>query len=388
MVQPNDFYVKTFCAPHKMAAVPDAKICALDIGYSGVKSFTDNSRSCFPSFARRVENADFFGLAGRDDILYQDDESTWLVGSSAMRDISLRDTNDSENTLYSRERYDSDMFKVIYRVGMGLCLLNEPEIHNGGIRPIYLQTGLPPAYLKSDEHDLVQALSGEHDFELKIGNESWKTFRFEVPANRISVMAQPMGSLYSASIDNNCRQTPEARDYFDSNLVVFDPGFGTLDLYEIWARKLKSYESFNNLGMKAVYKSLANRIYSNYGEVIPTHAIPKILQAGSVQVFDKKRMQTNDLPIAGMLEESNYEVCMEALTKLKVTYNYLREHKYLLITGGTGEAWKNIIIEHFAGMKNLHILLGNQNDPNLPQIFSNVRGYYLYHAGSLRRAMV
>jgi len=62
----------------------------------------------------------------------------------------------------------------------------------------------------------------------------------------------------------------------------------------------------------------------------------------------------------------------------------LQEFKYLLVTGGTGAAWSEYITEHFTGMQNLKIIFGNRNDTTLPQIFSNVRGYYLKRAGILR----
>ena len=73
---------------------------------------------------------------------------------------------------------------------------------------------------------------------------------------------------------------------------------------------------------------------------------------------------------------------MEAIERLKQSYNYLIDYDYLLITGGTGAAWQDIITEHFSGMESLKVITGNQNDV-LSHIFSNVRGYYLYQAGKL-----
>ena len=65
-------------------------------------------------------------------------------------------------------------------------------------------------------------------------------------------------------------------------------------------------------------------------------------------------------------------------------YNNLIDYDYLVITGGTGDAWRNIITEYYSGMESLKIIIGNQNDM-LPTIFSNVRGYYLYIVNKMKR---
>lgn len=385
MSQTEKYCAKTSYFRHNAATAPGIKVCAIDIGYSGVKCFTDNCRASFPSMTIPMKELEFAGEANQTDILYRDEKGIWAVGSTAVRGMSIRDTNESEKTLYSRSRYDSELFKIIYRVGMGLCLLEEPSISSGGTKPIVLQTGLPPAYLKSDKRDIVRVLSGLHLFEIKVGNGDWKEICFELKPDQVKVMAQPLGSLYSAAFDNNCRLVPGAKQYFTSSLLVLDPGFGTCDTYAVKNRTIDSSESFDNLGMKAVYKLLSDRIYQLYGEDIPVHAIPKILLAGEVEVLDKGTVSTNRYPIQEALLECSEEICKRAIQKIQSTYDYLREYRYLLITGGTGEAWREKIQKHFAGMQGLTILRGNQNDAGLPQFFSNVRGYYLYQVGDQRK---
>ena len=55
----------------------------------------------------------------------------------------------------------------------------------------------------------------------------------------------------------------------------------------------------------------------------------------------------------------------------------LYEYDYLIVTGGTGEAWFDIINEYFKNMETLTIVRGSQND-DLPGVFANVRGYYMF----------
>ena len=384
MIQPINFCVPTVLTEHKCFAIPNTKIIALDIGYSGVKCFTDKLHACFPSLARKVDASNFIGEPNPDDILYRDESDTWVVGARALRDISLQDTNDSERTLYSRHRYDSEMFKIIYRVGMGLCLMGEKEISSGGGRPIFLQTGLPPAYMKADQRDLVNALSGIHLFSLKFGRKQWREFAFELKPSGIGILSQPMGALFSASFSDECKPFPEAKDYINSGTLGLDPGFGTVDTFVIRGGTVQSYDSFDNLGMKMVYKLLSEKILNAHGVHIPIHAIPKILIDGYVPVLNKKLKQTENIYIADMLEQCNNAVCDEAIEKINATYNYLMDFKYLLITGGTSEAWGDRLIEHFSGIKHLQVIFGNKANPALSQVFSNVRGYYFRRVGLMK----
>ena len=384
MIQPTNFCVPTMLEEHSCFAIPCIKLVAVDIGYSGVKCFTDRVHACFPSLARQVDADSFIGEPNPDDILYRDERGTWAVGASALREISLHDTNDSERTLYARKRYDSEIFKIIFRVSMGLCLMGEKEFATGGGRPIFLQTGLPPAYMESDSQDLICALSGDHLFQIRYGRKQWKEFCFELRSDHINVMPQPMGSLYSASIGSDGKPLQEAKDYFRAGILGLDPGFLTVDTFELRNGGIKSFDSFDTFGMKTVYKRLSDKIKDRHGVYIPVHAIQKVLIDGYVQVFDKKNMQTSNVPVAELLAQSSREVCEEAIEKIKVTYNYLQDYKYLLVAGGTGEAWTEYITQHFSGMHNLEIIFGNQVEPALPQIFSNVRGYYFRCAGQLR----
>ena len=75
---------------------------------------------------------------------------------------------------------------------------------------------------------------------------------------------------------------------------------------------------------------------------------------------------------------------MAAVERVKTIYNNLIDYDYLLLTGGTGAAWQEIIKQYFAGMETLKIIGGGQNDA-LSHVFNNVRGYYLYQAGVLRQ---
>ena len=96
-------------------------------------------------------------------------------------------------------------------------------------------------------------------------------------------------------------------------------------------------------------------------------------------------MQRTKIPFDEILARHTKEVCLEALDRIKPIFNYFMDVDYFLVTGGTGAAWKGFIIDYFKDMEGLKVISGNQNDSDLSNIFSNVRGYYLFLVSNLRR---
>lgn len=386
MITPADFKTKTIMLERKNIMTPDAWGIALDIGYSSVKGFSPNSIYCFPSYAKKISSEVLsLGQAGPNDIQYRDKTTNelWYVGALA-QDMTTSDaSNESIAALYGRNRYFSPMFKVIARVGLALGMIAN-NFGNPAGKNLVLQTGLPPAYLKSDTDLIKEALSGTHEFEIKIGARGWKQFSFTLPEENIRVMAQPMGTLLSISTDSNGKLIPEAKKYFSSHLLILDPGFGTLDYFDLKNKVIDSYDTFDNLGMKRVLQETTAEIFRKYKAEISVPAMQKFLQEGMVVSFDRKERKTTKVPFDDILEEANKSVCLEALSQISTIFNDLVDHNYLVVTGGTGAAWKNIIKEYYSGMETLSIINGNQND-TLPFIFSNVRGYYMYQYGKLEK---
>ena len=386
MINTSNYKTKTISLERKNVMVENSWGIALDIGYSAVKGISPNAVYSFPSYAKKIANDSIaFGTPAPTDIQYRDlvTGEVWAVGAFAQDMIQTDDSNDSIAGLYGRNRYFSPMFKVIARVGLARGMMRNDYGDPTG-KNLVLQTGLPPAYLKSDSELIKEALSGEHQFEIKVGTQAWKQFNFTLPEENIRVMAQPMGTLLSIATDNQGRLVPDAKKYFASGMLIFDPGFGTLDVFNIRNRLIESYETFDNLGMKRVLQETADGIFDKYKVEITIPAMQKFLQDGNVTTFNRKERKTKREPFGDILEAASKKVCLEALEQVSTIYNDLIDHQYLVITGGTGAAWKDTIHEYFGGMETLEIIEGNQND-NLPYIFSNVRGYYMYQYSKLKK---
>lgn len=378
-IKTNDFKTKTMCIERENPSVGNYWGMALDIGYSGVKGMSPNKVFCFPSYARKTTQQMLsLGTLEDDNIQYKDGVTgdIWLVGPAAIDIMDSDDTNDSMNSLFGRNRYFSELFMVLARTGMALGLIKNNYGASDG-KNIVVQTGLPPAYLKSDTPLIKEALSGNHVFSLKIGNSHWINFNFTLSENHIKVMPQPMGTLISVASNMDGSNIPEAVNYFKKKLIIFDPGFGTLDIFNISNGFIDTFETFDDLGMKRVMKETSDKIFEQYQTEIPVLAMQKYLKEGQIRRFDRKQRKTTMEPFADILEKESKAICMEALARIDNTYNNFINHDYFVVTGGTGEAWYSYIKEYFKNMNTLTIIPGNQND-NLPYIFSNARGYYIY----------
>lgn len=357
---------------------------ALDVGYSAVKLFGPSIIARFPSYAKRISK-DFSFLTSVDEstIIYTDNVTgdRWLVGEAAQEQIKVSDTSDSEAALYGRERYGTPMFRVIARCGMGLAMIND-EFKNtfaDSRKELTVQTGLPEKYLGMDKEWFVDSLSGEHNFTLQVGNNT-VNFSFNLSPKNVFVMSQPKGTLFSVCTERNGSWYKDAMKYMKSSVLVFDPGFGTLDIFPINNGAVTGTgETFPELGMKRVMQETVSRIKEEYGLEISVPAMQKYLATGVYKYVDRRTLKPKIVDFSDILKECNEKVCNEAIERMLDVFD-LNDYQYLIITGGTGAAWLSLIRERFeAAIEEnvITIINGNQNDV-LSFVYSNVRGYYNY----------
>lgn len=360
------------CKNLKLDAVA---LCALDIGYSAVKGFSATRRFCVPSYVRE-QSFESIGTPQPTDILYEgEDGIIYAVGSMALASLSGKDTNDAANTMFSRNRYFSAAFLILARVGLALGLGQPDEA------PVVLQTGLPPAYRKADTALVKEALVGAHNFRMKVGAGEWQTYSFTLEAENIFVMDQPIGSVYSASKRNDGTTVlcDDGRTYIDHKVLVLDGGFGTLDIFSIANRSIDSTNTFNDLGMKAIFEKTAEDIFQMYGKEVYAHTLQKYLSNGQISVFDRKTRSTRNEDISDLLRENTRRICEKAMAKIEAAYDDLEDYDFLLVTGGTGAAWYEMLRDRYKGMQSLSVIAANQNERIAP-VYNNVRGYYIYRA--------
>lgn len=397
-METTNFKTKTNFIKRKNPSVDGVWGIALDIGYSAVKGFSPNSVFSFPSYAKivngsRINSSEKDEKEDASDILYRDDTTgeIWAVGESAQKMVSSNDTSDSEIALFGRNRYFSPMFKVIVETSLGLGYMENEYGKPDEKQDLYVQTGLPPKYMTSDNNVgdtgfLKEVMSGSHKFSLMIGKSGkWISFSITLPENHVKVIPQPMGTLISISTNQQGKQIPEAKEYFNSKVLIFDPGFGTLDVFDIINGRIpdNGYETFDNLGMKQVFKRTCTDIGRIYDTKMSILALQNYLEKGQITKYDRAARKSEYKDFSDLLFKNNEAVCNEALNEIDAI-RQLDEYKYFVITGGTGSgAWLDIIKEAYSGLSTLTIIDGSQND-DLPCIFANVRGYYMFLHSSLK----
>ncbi len=363
--------------------LPGTWLIGIDIGYSAVKVFSSNSVSIFPAYARPYADHGTVGELPDEYISYKDLDTgeTWLVGSMAQESVTYNEAVDSVEVLFGRDRYFDPMFKVIARVGLAFGMIKNKYGEIGG-KKLCVQTGLPPAYIQDDSPYLREVLSGRHHFSVKIGNSREYEFLFDLPQENIFINLQPVGTLHSICTGDDRKPVAEAKEFLKKNILIYDVGFGTLDLFFVKGHRVSGTHSFSTLGMKQVFLNTADMIKEKYGQTVGIVEMQKYLATGNVRCFDRRSLATKDVPFGHLLELASDRICDEAIEKVAQIYPF-NEIDCFVITGGTSAAWSEKIRARLSGMTTMQIIDGNKNTPSLPLVYANVRGYYMYRYNQL-----
>lgn len=369
-------------------------VIGLDIGYSSVKGFSPNKVYCFPAFAKKIEDlSSFIKAHGDSDIRYRDEQlGTWVVGELAYNETTSEEDMSSEDETVVRNRYKSPVYKIITRVGLALGLManeyNSPHSDNGPDKLI-VQAGLPPAFLKrGDSKAVCSVIKGHHKFELMIGkNTQWKQFEFIIDEDNVYFIEQPKGALISASVDERGKQTKMCPIFFNSELIVFDPGFGTLDDYVAHLGRVVLSNTYPDLSMYSVFRATCDDIRKKYGKDITVPQLQTYLEKGMIYVIEEDNEDSlvssrKMISFADILEENCRKICKQAIEKMSEKHNKFENTEYIIATGGTYDAWADYIQDTFKNVEGLTVVPANINDTTLSNIFSNVRGYYFYRMNS------
>ena len=80
---------------------------------------------------------------------------------------------------------------------------------------------------------------------------------------------------------------PDARKYLSSNVVILDPGFGTLDDYEVVRGTIQGTgETSPELGMRDVLARTCKDLYEAYGVKLQVPQLQERLDDGRVWIND------------------------------------------------------------------------------------------------------
>lgn len=372
---------KTFCTRTEKCIVDNPShgntlVIGLDLGYSAPKGFHRKGNFCFPNFCQELTGEQFGELA-KSDIVYQDLETgvKYAVGDMATKSLK-KGSVIAENDIFGRNHYLHPHFLVIARTALGFYLWDEDKTNGENM---FIQTGLPPAYI-DDEQYLRAALEKRHHFAVTIGRER-KEFDFTLSSTQIDVMYQPMGTFFNLCFDRNGNPTSYMNEFFRTNILIVDGGFGTLDKFLIRGKQVESKTTDARLGMRRVLDETRKMIKKDLGVDISIPAMQSCLKSGKVTKIDRIALKSDEYDIAEYLEKANKIVCDEAFDSIK---DDVFDVSYIIMAGGTGAAWYDTFAERLSGIDTVEVLLGNSGI-GLPGIYTNARGYYMYRMNEFKK---
>ena len=351
-------------------------IIALDGGYSSVKGAGPTRVFMFPSFAKKVDrDFEVIGKVRSEDIQFRDNTTgdIYLVGQSAEALLNGKDTASTTDTsIYTRYRYSSDMYRVVMTTGMCLGLWG-----TGAGNEIFLQTGLPAEYKSRDTDALIEALIGDYNVSIKIGNSDWVSFKFSLDKDHIGVMEQPQGTLCAITYDDGV-VSDLGKDVMRNNSMVFDVGFGTEDIFSIRKGYKDKHQTYSDTGMRAVFEKVIAELSQDNPIDIKIFEFQKYLETGKAVYYDQTNLSYNEVAFEEILESVNKSLCEKSLKRLMQEYDNMIDYNYLIVTGGTGESRFEYIKDFFKKNPNIKVLPGNLNTKDLSFAYSNVVGYYMF----------
>lgn len=363
-------------------------IVALDGGYSAVKGISQDRAFCFPSYAKQISGPiDIIGALRPTDVLLTDHitDTKWAVGALAENLIDRNDRNNTaDSSLYTRYRYKSDIYRIIMAAGLGMGLLNT-DLKNA---EIWVQTGLPSTYINRDSEDLKEALAKEYNFTLQIGDREYH-FEFALDKEHIGVMEQPKGSMISAVFDKNGEPITEKENILKSNVIIYDIGFGTEDIFSVRSGMnggvQNAHQTYQDTAMKSVFEATIKEMNETHGSEFKIFEFQKYLEAGKALYFDRENFASKEILFGEILEKYNRELNEKSIHRLMEEYDNLLDYQYLIVTGGTGASRMAYIKDMLKGLPTLTVLAGNDSDTSLSSVFANVRGYYITMYLKLRK---
>lgn len=359
-------------------------IIALDGGYSAVKGVSPSKVFKFPSYAKKIDKPlEAIGEVKEFDIQFINNktEEIWLVGQSAM---SMLDISDIEATtdasLFTRYRYDSDIYKAIMSTGLAIGALEAED------SDIYVQTGLPATYKERDEQKIINALAGEYDISIKIGANPWRRLQFNLPVENIYVMEQPQGTLCGCAYTTD-GISENGKNILKSNTIIFDVGFETEDIFSIKSGYRGNHQTYSDTGMRATFEETLKELARKYPIETKVFELQNYLTDGIIPYFDYDDFCEKTVSFEDILLEKNKQLCDKSIRRLMQEYDNLRDYNYLIVTGGTGECRYEQIKNMLKGLPRLKVLPGNINYPDLSFTYSNVLGYYAFRHAALMKAI-
>lgn len=293
------------------------KVVAIDIGF-GFTKVTDGSRhQVFKSLVGEANTSPFT-------------DSMVPLDSDCPRGISFEDgdyfVGEMAETHSVNQIFSLDPAQHLAQQARPLAFCGLIPMCDSG-EPIRVVTGLPVSLYRKYEGELTKALQGRHEVEI-IVNEDVRR-RHILNIERVRVIPQPFGSLYSQLLDRTGE--PVKGDMARRKYGVIDVGFKTSD-YVIAhnTRYVERGSRSSENGISAAYKVVADTIADEFDIDVELFRLNEWIKSGTIKLRDKHY----DL---GPIKEQTFKLLAERIaTDVEVLWQRDWDCESVLVTGGGG----------------------------------------------------
>lgn len=379
------------------------KAVAIDIGYNGLKVYSIYGRHLVPSLPIKMGKANRLDIStigsNPTDILYKDENDfVWFIGDLAKEMIDSGKKTYNYDILYGRNRTTTPEYKVLLRTGMALSLIENMDNLK---KPNYkitsdnlkVMTGLPEDWM-NDKDKLINVFSGSHKFSIKIGNSGWIPVSFELNQTSekdVFVMSQPKGTIFSLAT-SVYGEIIKPELLLTNNVLVFDGGFGTNDIYYMKKGQKASSTSFTDNAMFEVYKATCSDILEGTKNLreVRVYEIDKYIESNYTVPYqetdDKGKLNKYTFDFKEAIDKNIEEFAGDAFERMSNLYEGFQDVDYVICTGGTGEAYH----PHFERDIPTNVILAENLDSknpaeNFTPVYSNAIGFFCNLVGTLKK---
>lgn len=352
---------------------------SLDPGFDSMKVVLNGLFFKFPFNVEPTDEKHFADSFVTDKFyLYRNDElRTWRVGEYA-RDLVFQNKSEKEisermEAFYSEDRFLSQEFVIAVETAIILALLEYEKILAGRIAKgekvepfnideiekhnFYLMVALPHKFREKYQIPVTERLLGHHEFDLRVGNNTFRHFKFKIGVSddgmdrQLFTSSQTMDTIFGETSDDD-GYLDEEKYYLLINgpTIVFDGGYYTFGGVPISANGVvDSTKSISDTdhAMRNVNIEVAKAVSTKRPDITPyviEHLCSK--DDGKIKYLspDGKAEVINLLDIK---KEKMQEVCSSFISSINEKYNHLIDFKYVVMAGGTGYCY-------FEQMKNYY----------------------------------
>ncbi len=335
-----------------MANIPSIRL-GIDIGFGDVKvvsakntgnSGFDTERFKIPSVVARVKSKAISGLEDAQ-AEYDFENRKYLVGSEALASANIIPTRDIEFIL---EFSPLLIFKAFESLSQKYHLQMESICRTSEIC-----LGLPLAYYHSRKSLLADRLT------------RFEVLGCKIQISRLAVQAQGQGILLDFLLDDHCRPN---RKWFESDLLILDIGFNTVDI--LCVHKGRSSSEWSNMlegaGVCRICRDLDIELKKMDLE-LPEQAIKKALSQRKISIYGK------EIDLSGIIDPLIQDYADFLFREIRSKLSDVLKKSQKLILAGGGAYY---VSQTFRCKFPREFLLV----PVDPE-FSNARGFYKYLKG-------